>query len=314
MIAPLTFTPQPMHPIIRTVLPAIVAIWTLSEVACAASVDLGGTDHTGYAAALGFNPEPNGIDVPGGKSSFGMPYYFDTATNYWTYLVTTPLSPTNDYSSLGVGTVSGTASSDVSFGTTNFGSFNYNDGAFTGTGIETISITGGDFIFSLADMSPMNAFYGRTNYNTLSNNEFFWDYAVLSVVGNVDLTFTNGTLTSMDGTLDIGVAIRFSGVDDGTFSSTPLDFDPLTGSIIGTPASYDGSLTFSGDQFTFELDATIGTVYSFLGTLTDTRLVINRTGSIDAVQAVPEPSSVALVGLGLSVLLMRRRSRNQKRP
>lgn len=104
------------------------------------------------------------------------------------YLVTTPLSPSNDYSQLGVGT------------------------SLSGTGIETLTIATSAFSFDLHDLSPM-----RTSYNTASNNEFYWDYSIYTALGNVDLTFTDGVLTSMGGTLDIGVVIRFAGWPGGEF-------------------------------------------------------------------------------------------------
>lgn len=272
----------------------------------AASLSLSGTDHTGYAAALGVNPEFNGftddpstISNPNNphKPSAGMPYYYDTTKNMWTWLVTTPLSSSNDYSGLGIGTVRGTASNDVNFGTTNFGSLTYDDG-HPATG--TITIPASAFAFNLADLGPMNAFYGRTNYNTASNNEFNWDYAVYTATGNVDLTFTNGVISSIDGTLNIGVAIRFLGMDAGAFASNP-DFW-----MQAIPATYDGTLTFSGDTFAFDVDEEIPLVYSALGNLTNTRLVINRTGTIDGVSPVPEPS-VALLGFLGSLALLRRK-------
>lgn len=77
----------------------------------------------------------------------------------------------------------------------------------------------------------------------------------------------------------------------------------------GTPATYDGTLTFSGNNFTFDIDEELATVYSYLGTLTDTRLVINRTGTIDAVSSVPEPTRGLLLVLDLSSLMLCRKRR-----
>jgi len=249
---------------------------------------LSGTGHTGYAAALGINPEPNGftedpatITNPSAptKSHFGMPYYLDTGgSGLWTWLVTTPLSSSNDYTAVGE-TVYNTSNTDTNFGLTDIGDLTFSKAGISGTGTEYVVVSGSDFAFDLEDLGPM-----YTPYNTASNNEFFWDYKINSATGNVTLTFVNGTLTSVDGALNIGVAIRFMGVDEGVFTSEPSTFgwDEDEGDFViylGPTAEYSGTLTFSGNSFAFNVNQQLSTVYSFLGTLTNTRLILNRAGT-----------------------------------
>ncbi len=246
---------------------------------------LSGTGHTGYAAALGINPEPNGFTedpttisnplIPS-KSHFGMPYYQDST--YWTWLVTTPLSSASDYSA--IGTVYNTSTTDTNFGDTDFGTLSFSKAGLTNSGTEQVVVSAAAFAFNLFDLSPK-----YTSYNTASSNEFNWDYKVNSASGTVTLTFVDGTLTSVDGDLEIGVSIRFNGVTGGEFTTAPSTFgwNAEVGDFVVTPgptAEYLGTLSFSGDTFSFDVNDSYPTVYSFLGTLTDTGLIINRSGSL----------------------------------
>lgn len=247
----------------------------------AATLNLAGTGHTGYAAAIGLNPKPNGIGSHGSspKPHYGMPYYYDGSTLMYTYLVATPLSSSSSYSGLSLGTIYNTTTTDGSFGSTDIGDLTYSTSSLTNSGTEYVVVSASDFLFNLQQLSPM-----YTSYNTASNNEFFWDYVVSNASGYVTLTFVGGELTSLDGVLDIGVAIRFAGMAGGEFTTEPSEWgvDENNNIVVipGPTATYDGYLTFSGDSFTFNVDWGHSTVYSFLGTLSDTELVINRTGTI----------------------------------
>ncbi|MEM9883548.1 MAG: PEP-CTERM sorting domain-containing protein [Planctomycetota bacterium] len=273
-----------------------------SSLAASQSISLSGNDHTGYLSLSGVNNE--GVEpesgLPGSKN-LGMPFFFDTnqgTAGLWNYIVAVPLSGDSVYaeeSTPGV-TAGGKGINHAQFSSTTFGSIDYDNSSLTGIGTETISLNTSNVNLDLAAFGPLNQVYGATN----PNNEFAWDYVIETQAissSGLELTFTGGQLTSIDGGLDVGIAVRFLGNDALKFLELNAPTSP------GPVATYDGSLDFVGDQFVFDVDITQD-VSSALGDLANTRLVFNRSGSISA---VPEPTSLLLTLAGAIGVVSRRR-------
>ncbi|MEM7453203.1 MAG: hypothetical protein AAF456_02500 [Planctomycetota bacterium] len=265
-------------------------------------VSLSGAGHNGYLSLSGVNTE--GVEPESGQpgsKNLDMPFYFDPsrgASGLWVYLVGTPLSSQSVYAEESDPSLSGFGGKSVThsmFGHSSFGNIDYDPSAITGVGQETISLFESDFQIDLSSFSPRNEFYGATN----PDNEFNWDYVVetLGFSGAAPtMTFDDGKLVSIDGSIDVGLAVRFAGLDAAKFR---------TGSASGPVATYDGTLTFSGSTFSFDVDET-QSVFTLLGEIDNTRLVFNRSGRI---AGIPEPGSFILL-TGLFVLAAGRRSRS----
>lgn len=257
----------------------------------AATIGLSGNDHTGYLSYANVNNEATEPNGQNGAKNFDYPYYFDSNQGLYVVIAAEPLSTASVYAEESTFTVLNKDVTDVDFGSSNFGTITYDEGLLSGSGVETLSLGANAFDIDLTDFSPLGS---PRNVN----NEFAWDYVIetQSIGATVpELTFNNGVLTGINGQLNVGVAVRFFGNDFAKFQ--------VEGG--GAVATFDGTLTFAGDQFVFDIDETQN-VQSFLGALSDTRLVFNRQGSIAAV--VPEPSSaVLLIGAALGWSLQRRR-------
>jgi hypothetical protein len=260
------------------------------EMAQAEIVSLSGTDHVGYLSASGINTElvqPNS-GLPGSKA-LQYPYYFDPmrGTNgLWDFVVAERLSSASTYVEQSSFSVLGKSVTDSNFGSTNFGQINFSQ-PVGGVGQEIISIAATDLNLNLLELSP------RT-YNAFrnSNNEFNWDYTIesLSLATPLNLTYQNGVLSSIDGSLAIGLAIRLAGNDSLKFK---------TGSSTGPVASFDGNLVFAGNTFAFAIDETQNVSTAF-GDLDNIRLAFTRSGSISSVSTIPEPTSgVLLLTVGM---------------
>lgn len=280
----------------------ILAGLAIPAFSVAGSITLGGDDHTGYLSLSGVNNEPVEPEsgLPGSKD-LGMPFFFDSTqgtAGLWNYIVAVPLSGDSIYAeevTFGV-TAGGKGVNHAQFASTTFGSIDFDDSVLTGSGTETLNFDASDVNLDLSPFGPRNEAYGPTN----PNNEFNWDYVVESQSissPELVLTFESGQLTSIDGALEIGIAVRFGGNDGAKFREAG------TSAFAGPIETYDGLLTFAGDQFAFDVDVTQD-VSSFLGQLTGTRLVFNRSGSITA---VPEPTSLGLTLVGVVGLVSRRR-------
>lgn len=173
---------------------------------------------------------------------------------------------------------------------TNFqvGSLTYNEAGLTGVGVEVRTILTLDLsAFWSPDPNRTNGTAGSapTVISDISDRAiglWLFDAPGSITFGALDatdtVTFTDGVLTSID--LDITT----------TFALEPF----------GMPLSFDGTFSITGASLSYRINDTAA---SFFGTH---NLVANLTGTVNA---VPEPSSAALLALGLSALMMRHRSR-----
>jgi len=246
--------------------------------------DLSTTGASGTLYLTNVNNETDEPNTPSGKT-INYPYYFDPDQNLYVVIAAEPLAASNVYPFEQTNyTVLNNATTDPGAGDYTFGSLSWDDALLTGSGTEVLGIS--DFTLTF-DGTPFSPMFGPNNIN----NEFFWDYEILgSNMAGPGLEFTDGALSSIDFTADIAVTPRLTGNPAAAFGS-----------------SYDGNVTFSGNQFLFNVDV-IQDNTSFLGGLTDTHLFFDSTGLITGV--VPEPGTYALIA-GFTVLLgaiLRRRA------
>lgn len=244
----------------------------------AASVDLAGADGSGTLSLSNLKGWASADAALAGLPNFA--YYFNEDAGIWTSIVALPLSADAVYAEEATTTVYNKTVTAADYATFSAGSIGYDDAALTGSGMETIAADALTFTFNDAGFSPLGSVYNSGS----GVGNAGWSYVITAsnVSGN-GLTFTGGVLSSIDLTADISVAVLFAGV-------LPLEY------------SYAGALTISGDQYMFELDVTQDNVSPLFGTISDTRMVFNRAGSIAAVTAVPEPSTYALMAAGLALV------------
>lgn len=170
------------------------------------------------------------------------------------------------------------------------GSLTYNGVGATGIGTETFAITAYNLsAFWSADPNRLNAAPGAapTVISDISDHglgQWFFNAPGSILFGALDasdtVTFTDGALTS------INLAI-----------STSFTIDSF-GLV------WDGTFSISGANLSYQINDSADT---FLGPST---LVADLTGTVNAVTVVPEPSSLALAGLGAAALLFRRNHRS----
>jgi hypothetical protein len=250
----------------------------------AATISLTGANATGYLAITNINNETVEPNTPGGKP-FQYPYYFDPAQNLWVTIIADKLSAASIYPQEGPFTVKGKSFTDVDFAQFNLGAVSYADGLLTGSGTEVLAA--GQFSLSLAasDYSPKPK--ARNAAPTL--NEFNWTYTITpSAISGTGLTFVDGVLASADFSATVKVDVNFNGVVNPPFRLSP-------------GFTQAGALVVAGNTFAFAMDVT-QTQTGVLGTLTDSRLVFNRAGTIDQITPVPEPQALALLLAGLAVV------------
>lgn len=225
--------------------------------------------------------EPNS-GLPGSKN-FDYPYYFDPnqgTGGLYVVIVAEQLSATTTYAFEEANfTIENKTVTDPDFGVFSFGQLSWDASLLTGSGTEFL----GPGLFSLTlDLSAFSPLNSPRNVN----NEFAWDYAATATnPTGTGLTFTDGVLSSVDFTADIAVSVRLLGNPGLAFANT-----------------YDGSVTFAGDSFVFDVDVTQDNASAF-GTLTDTHLVFDAAGNMP----VPEPTSaLLLLGAATGLTLARR--------
>ncbi|MEM6332168.1 MAG: PEP-CTERM sorting domain-containing protein [Planctomycetota bacterium] len=109
---------------------------------------------------------------------------------------------------------------------------------------------------------------------------------------------------------DSGGSIDFGAIDasdTATFTDgllTSIDVEVTAAFILTGEPSFDGTLTFSGDQISLQINET-ELLFSFLST----PIVLDITGTVNAVNnfVIPEPASAALLLAGVPALALRRR-------
>lgn len=264
---------------------AVSALALIAAGAQAATLDLAGSNGTGYLAFSNVKNTTSASIAEG----WNYPYYLGT-DNIYHSIATSPLSSSSTYSEEANFTVLGKDITQTDFATFSAGTIGYDETTLTGVGTEVISVAGLTLTINSAGFSPY-----LSAYNTGSGlGDFAFNYTITpSNLTGGGLTFTNGVLTSVD--LDASIAVK---VGLGTNPAFAL------GSL------YNGTLSIDGASYAFNLDETKNNT-SPLGALTNTHMVFNRAGSIAAVTAVPEPSTVAMMAAGLALvgLVGRRRLR-----
>lgn len=255
------------------------------------TVQIAGTNGTG---TLSLSNVKNWASAPDPVTQSPYPYFFNPVTGLYTSISAGPLSASTTYAEEATYTVLNKINTQSDFATISAGAIQYDASLITGVGIETLGLT--QFTLDLNTLSyqnPMTAplqWKGGTagmispfsplpsQYNAGSGSgNFGWSYVITpSNFAGSGLTFTDGTLTSIDFTADLSVQVRFLNSTNALF-------------WLANP--YNGSVEFSGNGYEFALDVTQDNS-SALGPLTGTRMVFDRSGTIAAV--VPEPSTVAL--------------------
>lgn len=150
---------------------------------------------------------------------------------------------------------------------------------------------------------------GAGSKMVMSNSDSRWtgDYLTAGITG-VSLFLANSGATPLDirlgftdGSTRIGSTTAYTLPADSTWYTTLFDVSPGAMSVISGPGSFTDVM---GSVTTFRiLDATSGPSWRGDSVAGDLR--------VDNIQAVPEPSSMALFGLGLTLLLSSRRRKSQ---
>ncbi|MEM9083986.1 MAG: hypothetical protein AAGB34_10360, partial [Planctomycetota bacterium] len=185
-----------------------------------------------------------------------------------TFIAVGELRPANEAGNEGVTFIEATAE-DLDFSEFNIGTIEFDASTLAGSGLETVPVTeisltldGTEFkstnrteIIAGADFPPFGP-GGRSNRNEAANR------VDLSADGfdGTGLTFVDGILTSID----------FEA--DATINTGGTAFPPNFGFEV------TGTLTFSGASFAFDIDGTDSALFA-----QNVRIVLNRTGTIDAV-------------------------------
>lgn len=257
----------------------------------AATVDLQGDDGTGY---LGLSRFKVWATLAQAEASL-FPYYEVKVGNSSIFptIAALPQSADTTYfeESLGIA-VQNKARTQSDFSTFSAGSIVYDDSVLTGSGTEVIGVSALSLTFNNAGFSPALSPY-NDNVGASQGNFGFSVVLTASNLSGNGLTFTNGVLTSVDLGSDISIAVTGLGA---TFQYT-----------------YDGSLSVAGNSYVFDvnqqktnsiviLDCEIvpGECIEFPPVVfNDTRVVLNRAGTIAAVSPVPEPATYAMMLAGL---------------
>jgi len=278
---------------------AFAALALPASSAWAGSITLTGSDATGYLSLSAFNTEAAEPNTGNPQKTFDYPYYFNTEKGLWDIIIAGKLSKDSVYAEeLAGNTVYNKSITDADFSQAALGSLTYDDALVSASGTSVISVD--DFALSLSasDYSPFG-----TPRNV--NNEFSWFYEIKAsnLRGN-GLTFVDGVLTNIDLKADIHVDVIFATTILGqvyTQASTPGFFQ-------------SDALVIDGNSFAFFFDVIADQdVPVSENLLTNSHMVLNRSGTIDQVQVapVPLPASALLMLPALGALGVVRRRRRE---
>lgn len=130
-------------------------------------------------------------------------------------------------------------------------------------------------------------------------------WAASGVTGADDYLIATGTPQSLSGLLDPTLSTCTSGINCGSFGNT-TSFALTSGDLSAASGVQNGMTYFTSPVPFYNLAFTSGQFDNFTPSATQT-----IHGSLDAVFGVPEPESLALLGIGLLGLAMARRGRKQ---
>lgn len=278
----------------------------------AATIDLAGDEADGYLAIVNFNQEgnttlsaiesdstdPKFFDYPAYVNPVNTQNIFIMSVEPYRFGLTypDPLFPTSATTFAGVGeleqrlpggavpanaTFVDAFSEDADFEDTDIGEIDFDESLLSGVGTETIGVA--DLTLNLdgtefasQNNQPFGGDPGNPSEGRSNNNEFA--NAVLLSASNLTgngLTFEDGVLKSIDLIADVSATA-------GPGAAPQFGF------------TVDGTLSFSGNRFQFDVDGLDSSPFA-----QNVRLVLNRSGRVSAV--VPEPTSMALL-TGLTTL------------
>ncbi|MEM1186759.1 MAG: hypothetical protein AAGI53_17375 [Planctomycetota bacterium] len=293
-----------------------VHLLTLGSIACIVSagrqtvveIPLFGSDGDGYLAIVGFNQEGNQslsgiVRDPGDAKFFDYPAYVNPSVPANIYIMAVepyrfgldypdPLHPAGLTTFQSVGSLAPASaagdpgvtfieavSEDADFGDTNLGTLSFDGSTLTGVGTELVgpaelifTINADDFeatnraeLLSGSDAPPFGP-SGRSNRNEFANQVTI----EISNASGLGLMFEDGVLVSADLIADASVSVL-----GAAFGSNPtLTFDAI------------GTLTLSGSTFVFDIDGVDSLPFA-----SNVRLLLTRTGTIDAIGAFVLPGS-----------------------
>ncbi|MEM7466553.1 MAG: hypothetical protein AAF387_06665 [Pseudomonadota bacterium] len=308
------------------------------------SIPLTGSDANGYLSLSRTQVEGLGEGIPNDetrpKGAWDYPFYWDPTEGLpgeggWVIIIAEPLSENETYSEddlpypgCNLGSPDPQADPDCTFlienvdltdpdfGNFDFGALEYDDAALTGTGEESIPASAvsfatvdyaldtnnlRDFVTDLVAQNDFDPF--GTPRNDATNNEFGFAYGIkVSNLSGDGLTFQDGQLVAIDLRGDLTVDVYLMG------PLNPPPFPKVIQIAWDTPSEslfQANSFEISGNRLTFSFDQTADAPTTLLGSLTDNRLVINRTGTIAAVStSSPGSASVPVLPFGAAVVFV----------
>ncbi|MEM1210797.1 MAG: hypothetical protein AAGI68_00720 [Planctomycetota bacterium] len=292
-------------------------------------ISVSGSDGDGYLAVVGANPESGPLSSidrdPTSAKFFDYPAYVNPEDTSQVIIMLVepyrfgltypdPLAPTgpNSFASVGAIQPASAADSDPQvtfieaitedsdFADFNIGEIQFDPGLISGSGTEIVETGQISIVFDETEFEGRNRDPSFQNGDfadpggRANNNEFATEVLITATgFDGTGLTFEDGVLTSIDMVVDVQVLVGFAAF------GVPTTFTALEAL---------GELTFSGDGFAFAVDG----VDSALG-VTDVRVLLNRSGTIDAVGSlvIPEPAAAACIVVMLPLLTRGRAGRRR---
>lgn len=229
-------------------------------------IAIAGIDHEGHLSLSNMKNWGTAAAAAQGLPSY--PYFFDAdafgGQGIWTSIVAEPLSALAVYPEEGPATpVFNKLVHDPDYATRPVGRISFATDGLTRIGTEIVPPDRITIVFNDRSFSPL---YSIHNSGSGVGNAG-WDYLVdISALNGTGITLVDGAVRSIDLTGAVRVTVRFLGIDAGALAET-----------------YNGSVTFACNRFEFDVDVTQDN-FTLLGPVEDTRLVLNRRGTIEAIE------------------------------